>query len=357
MLSLVLAALVIRSLHPLQTLTIDAGTNVPSYSYARDAEFEYLGTPNGLYRSPRLATTLPERIAFSGEAIHDVAVHDGAVYVAKGTGNEAGTSPQHTLVRSSDHGQTFTNIDAGLLDCALSPCAYLVPTLIGFGPDQLYVNAGGNVLASNDDGSSWRVLYGLTHLGKPTAQVCPVKFERIGASVFLGGECPLDVAWLHRGTLAASLVEWAEQPRAVTTPELENRNVQFIRDVDGAIYAGIEGALLQSTDGGASFDFVIHYPLEAEDRYPYIAHMVVSSRDPRLMVAGGFDKKNDVGYLAYSGDGGATWQDISPMVGKPYVTLLTEDADGRMLVGLQDGGTFTLAEIVLGERVKRRAVR
>src|SRR5688572_1834215 len=357
MLSLVLAVLVIKSLQPLQTLTIEV-PDVPAYGYARDDQFEYLATPDGLYRATRLAAATPQRIAFAGENVHAVAVHEGALYVAKGEGNEASSSPQHTLVRSTDHGATFTNIDAGLLDCALQPCGYLVPTRIGFGPDQIYVNAGGNLLASDDDGASWHLLYGLAHQGKPTAQLCPVKFERIGNQMLLGGECPLDVGWISRGTLQSNLVEWIDEPRAVAAPELENRNVQFIRDLgNGVVFAGIEGALLKSIDGGATFRFVIHYDLEAEDRYPYIAHMVVSSRDPRVMIVGGFDKKNDVGYLAYSADAGETWQDVSNMVGGSYVSLLVEDADGRMLIGLQHESQFTLAELVLGEARKRRSVR
>ena len=357
MLSLLAAVLVIKTLQPLETLPIEV-SEVPTYCYARDGQYEYLATPNGLYRAARLATSAPERIAFPGENVHAVAVHEGALYVAKGEGNEASSSAEHTLVRSTDRGATFTSIDAALLDCALQPCGYLVPTRIGFGPDQIYVNAGGNLLASDDDGASWHLLYGLDFQGKPTAQLCPVKFERIGNAMLLGGECPLDVGWISRGTLDANLVEWSERPRSVTAPELENRNVQFIRNLGGGIvYAGIEGALLKSTDNGQSFRFVIHYGLEAEDRYPYIGHLVVSSRDPNLMIAGGFDKKNDVGYLACSSDAGETWQDVSPMVGKPYVSLLVEDADGRLLAGLQGAGKFTLAEIILGERGKRRALR
>ena len=359
MLPLVLAVLVIKSLQPLQELPIEAGSDVPAYSYARDELFEYLATPDGLYRSSRLATTPPQLIAFAGEPIHAVAVHEGVVYSAKGGVNEAGTSPEHTLVRSTDHGLTFTNIDSGLLDCALPPCEYLVPTRIAFGPDRIYVNAGGNVLASDDAGASWHQLYGLQHQGKPTAQICPVKFTVSGNRMLLGGECPLDMAWLRRGTLGSDLLTWAEEPRAVTAPEMENRNVQFIRILaEGVVFAGIEGALMKSTDGGATFRYVIHYDLEAPDRYPYIGHMVVSSRDPRVMIVGGFDKKNEVGYLAYSGDSGETWQDLSGLAGTAFVSLLAEDADGRVLVGLQDGARFRLAEVVLGERgAKRRAVR
>lgn len=198
MLSLVVAALVIKTLQPLQELRIDAGTEVPTYGYARDAQFEYLATPKGLYRASRIATSTPQLIAFGGEAVHAVAVNDGALYVAKGAVNEAATHPQHTLVRSTDHGATFTNLDAGLLDCSLRPCAYLVPTRMAFAQGRMYVNAGGNILASADEGASWSQLYGLQSNGKPAAQVCPVKFELTGSRMLLGGECPLD----SRGCIA-----------------------------------------------------------------------------------------------------------------------------------------------------------
>lgn len=358
MLSLVVAALVIKSLQPLQQLPIDSGTEVPTYGYARDGQFEYLATPQGLYRAPRLATSTPQLIAFGGEAVHAVAVHEGALYVAKGAVNEAATHPEHTFVRSTDRGATFTNLDAGLLDCSLLPCAYLVPTRLAFGPGRIYVNAGGNILVTENDGASWHQLYGLPANGKPAAQVCPVKFELTGTRMLLGGECPLDVAWLHRGMLKENLVEWADEPLPVTAPEMENRNIQFIRHVgNDVVYAGIEGALLKSTDGGASFRYVLHYDLEAPDRYPYLGQFVIVPQDPRVMLIGGFDKKNAVGYLAWSRDGGESWQDVSYLVGPAFVSLLTVDADGRVLIGLQDGAGFVLSEVVLSEHVKRRAVR
>lgn len=354
MLSLVLAALVIKSLQPIGGFTVDVGTtDIVNVTYARDSVHEYVTTPNGLYRWwGGLMTSDPA---------HYVAVHDDKVYYAQGTGIEASTSPAHTLLRMDGKGEmpTSTPLDAALRDCAVPPCGYLIPTLIKFGPaGQMFVNAGGNVLASADEGASWYLLYGLAHQGKPTSQVCPVKFELVGNHLVMGGECPLDVGWIRRGRLKPNLIEWEEEPQPVVAPELENRNVQFIRHIgNGVVFAGIEGALLKSTDSGATFRFVIHYPLEAEDRYPYIAHMALSSRNPQLMVVGGFDKKNAVGYLAVSYDAGETWLDVSDLVGTPFVAGLYEDRSGRLLVWRHEGLRLTLAELVLGERVKRRAVR
>ena len=355
MLSLLLIAqLSLKSLEPFVQIPIASHLDPTHLEYAHDAQFEYLATPAGLYRAPLAGGPL-QRIAFDDAQIHAVAVDDGALYVLKGNGS-SNTSPDHTLLRSTDHGATFTPIDAGLLDCAGEECRYLVANRIAFGPQHLFVNAGGNVLATADDGATWSLLHGLPYNGKPTSQICPVQFERSGERMILGGECPLDIAWLHAGTLRPDLLDWAVEPQPVVTPELENRNVQFIRDLgNGVVFAGIEGALLKSIDGGASFVFIIHHAIEDAVAYPYVGHLVRSSRDPELLVAGGFDKKDNDGYLVWSEDGGATWRDASAMVGASYVVLLAEDADGRMIIGLQHGDRITLAEVVLGARGKRRA--
>ena len=361
MLSLLAAALVIKSLQPLQELPLpDERDHVRVASYARDGSFEYLGTPDGLYRAPRTATGTPEKIAFAGEIVTALAVNGNTLYVAKGRSNYA-VWPERTLLRSRDHGATFEPIDAELHNCiAATECGYLVPEQIRAEGDRLFIEAGGNLLVSANDGATWEQLWGEKWQGRFTPMSCPITFERIGETMLIGGECPLDWGFIRAGLLRPDLLGWITPSlEFVKTPEMENRNVQFIRHIgNGVVYAGIEGALMKSTDGGVTFRYVVHYPLEALDRYPYIGQMVVSSRDPRLMVIGGFDKKNLTGYLAYSVDAGETWQDVSAMVGEPYVILLAEDADGRILAALDGGAKMTLAEVVFGERqLKRRAVR
>jgi hypothetical protein len=150
--------------------------------------------------------------------------------------------------------------------------------------------------------------------------------------------------------LRPDLLDWLVEPQPVVAPPLENRNVQFIRDLgNGVVYAGIEGALLKSTNGGASFGFVIHHELEDPFVYPYIGHMLIPSRDAQLMIIGGFDKKDNDGYLAYSSDGGSTWRDVSHLAGDAYVVMLTEDVSGRVIAGLQYRDRFVIAEVVSGE--------
>jgi hypothetical protein len=356
MLSLVLAATVVTGLQPIREIHMDAGTDIPHLVYAHDASFEYLGTPRGLMRLNRGDWAPPELLRFDGESINALAFgDDGALYVSKGLANFA-VWPEHTLVRSRDQAMTFESVDAGLFACVVAPeCGYLVPRKISFAPDRIFASAGGNVLVTGNDGATWNVLAGATSDGKPAPQTCPVIYERIGERLLFGGECPLDFGYLARGTLRADLLEWAEEPARLTAPEMENRNVQFIRHAgNGVVFAGVEGALLKSTDGGESYRYVIHHGLDSS-RYPYISQFVMTAR---VAVVGGFDKGSSVAYLAYSRDGGESWIDLSALVASAsMVSMLAVDADGRILVATYDGTKFVLSELVLGEASKRRSVR
>lgn len=77
---------------------------------------------------------------------------------------------------------------------------------------------------------------------------------------------------LRTGTLTADGLRGQEEPVDARTPFLENRNVQFIRrhGTSDVVHAGIESALLRSTNAGAAYDFLVHYGHDAP-KYPYSA--------------------------------------------------------------------------------------
>lgn len=167
---------------------------------------------------------------------------------------------------------------------------------------------------------------------------------------------PSRLRLIGAGTLRPDGLDWIAAPERLDLA-IENRNVHFLRHLgNGVVFAGIEGALLKSTDYGATWRFVIHHPLSGGTSYPYAYHFVATEQ---VLLLGGFDKANQRGYLAWSNDGGETWTDASQLVGDATVELLAQDADGRLLAGLLDGERFTLAEVILGERGfrKRRAAR
>lgn len=374
LLSLVLASAIdpaairhgVHAVQPVRELTRYGRAESIQSAYARDDRYEYLALPDGLYRSEVLGDATRgtmQRIAFAGETVHAVAVHNGALYVLRG---EWATSvvPQPTLLRSTDHGATFTSLSEGLKDCSVGPCGYLSADDIAFAENRIFVNAGGNLLVTGDDGATWNILYGMPGSnGKPTAQLCPVEFHRVGTRMILGGECPLDVAWLNAGTLRDDLLGWAVPPAPVTTPWMENRNIQFIRHLgNGEWLVAIEGAILKSTDDGASFRWVMHEDIDSHVVYPYLWESLVSAQYPDLVIAAGFDKKDAYPHLVYSTDRGETWINASGLLAPTRafssVTMLAEDREGRILAVVDDAGLYRLVELKIGEvKGKRRAVR
>ena len=308
----------------------------PALSYARDGQTEYLGTRDGLWRLAPL-----QRIAFPGQIINALAVHDGKLYVGKQPTIE-GTSSEHTLVVSSDHGATFTSIDQDLRDCTLG-CAYMAVYQIAVDGGRIFVNAGGNVMVSTDLGATWTRIFPVS--GGPTAQqLCPLQFLPMGATTLLGGECPLDIAWLGRLGPDGHL-------ERIDVEGLENRNVQFIRAAGSAIFVSVEGGILRSDDGGATFRWALRYSL-ASMRYPYMGQMTEANG---TLVFGGFDKGLLQSYLISSTDG-RTWRDLDPP--GDSVTLLAIRPDGRILIGYTDGERPLLGELTLPAGTpRRRSVR
>lgn len=342
------------TLRPIHTIDIQ-GELSTRYGFASDGQYDYLATPHGLFRSTSILSAPLQSVPAAGSKLNNVAVNDGALYVLRhGEEVRGDHATEHTLLRSTDHGATFENIDAGLEDCYFGYCLFLPATEIEFAPGRIFLGAGGNVLVSSDNGASWKILQGVTDDGKPAPQSCPTVFHRAGQRLLVGGECPLDFGFIRAGELRSDLLDWNVPLGPIATPSMENRNVQFIRSVAGAIFAGIEGAVLKSCDNGESFEYVHYYPLSGGLKYPYIHQIVAPSRYPGLVVIGGFDKANMVPYLAWSGDGGATWVDVSSLAPEGTVALLAESRDGRPLVVIQESGRAVIQEIVPSAPARRR---
>lgn len=259
----------------------------------------------------------------------------------------------------------FAPRDAALRFCDGDYCETLSMSELKLAGTRLYTNAGAgtNLFASSDGGASWRVLRGdfaafnCTH----------TNFEVIGDRVLVGGECPLDHAFLEAYQLTPDgmgLVSDKELPLSV--PPLENRNVQFIEAVPGTqrVFVGVEGGLLRSDDGGKSFRFVIHNPIENNKGYPYVKSFLPLRGQPDIIVVGGFDKENFQPYMAWSRDGGSSWTDISallPGYGRKVegaetrvatVTSIVQDPQGRILFTLneREDQQGRLYQLILGQR-------
>lgn len=328
---------------------------------AFDDQFAYLATSDGLFRTSRIIT--PDSpltfLGFANYSILNLYVHQNVLYVLKVGGDpRSNTLDAHSFLKSTDHGQTFIPLDEALQWCYKGDfCQYMYVSQILFRNNLIFITSGGgyNFFVSNDEGKSWKALLGLLE----PAVCSDVKVEIIGRKVLLGGECPLDFAFLKVGTLREDMLGWADggYPRDVMgVKEMENRNVQFIRHSPNTSFAlaGAEGALLRSSDLGETYQYKIVYP-GVSGKYPYIHELLESGTNKDLFIAGGFDKGGGlVGYLTYSFDHGDTWTDISHLInpaGSPSfdVAFIQEDPSGRVLVGLtqKNESKVVLAEVLV----------
>lgn len=274
----------------------------------------------------------------------------------------ADARPEHTLcsLATTAGYKGFVPRDGGLKVCSGESCSMLSMDELKLVGKRLYTNAGGgqNVLASDDGGASWKVL-----TGRFDQDICThPAFEVVGDRLLVGGECPLDMAFLRAYQLGGDGVSLAsKEALPVTLPDLENRNVQFIQATGAQrVFAGVEGGLLRSEDGGRSFKFVIEEPLSGGKRYPYIRHVLALSGKPDTIVAAGFDKASGKPYLAWSSDGGGKWTDISSILpghardldsaSAAMVTSLSEDPQGRVIatVNEHDNAQGRLVLVTLG---------
>ncbi|HEY1042931.1 MAG TPA: hypothetical protein VGE60_03625 [Telluria sp.] len=270
-----------------------------------------------------------------------------------------GAAQQHVLCAMEPGSSAFVPKDEGLRACNEYYCSTLWMTDLKLAGTRLFSNAGGgrNLMVSDDQSASWRVLLGAFDTDICTHQA----FHVMGDRVLVGGECPLDDAFISAYQLSAdggSLATGDELP--ITLPELENRNIQFIDSVPGTqrVFVGVEGGLLRSDDGGRSFKFVIHHPLERNTSYPYVRKFLTPKGKPETIVVGGFDKERAKPFLAWSANGGDTWTDLSHMLpgaqqegATAQVMDLAEAPDGRLLIVLNEKETTQgrLLSLTLGQ--------
>jgi hypothetical protein len=271
-----------------------------------------------------------------------------------------GQGGEHSLCALDSSG-AFAARDQPLQNCIGEWCAPLAMNDLKLAGNRLYTNAGAgqNLFVSDNAAANWRVV-----LGQFDSMICTHQaFQVVGDRLLVGGECPLDAAYVRAYRLGADGGLAPDAALPVALPPLENRNVQFIEQVANTqrVFAGVEGGLLRSEDGGKSFKFVIEQPVEGNKTYPYIRSFLALAGKPDTIVVGGFDKANALPWLAWSADGGAKWTDISSLLpgyaraagdsAFAEVTSLSQDPQGRVIVtvNLKGGSEGRVLLLSLGK--------
>ncbi len=260
-----------------------------------------------------------------------------------------GTAEEHSLCSLGPTATAFVPRDQGLRACNEYFCSTLWMTDLKQAGGRMYTNAGGgeNLFVSSNQGAKWDVISGQLD---SSFGCYHQEFHVMGQRLLVGGECPMDFAYVRAYGLNAEGTQLvSSEPLPVTVPELENRKIQFIESTGGGerVFVGVEGGLLRSVDGGKSFKFVIEYKANGGSKYPYVDTILMPKDRPGVVVVGGFDKENAKPYLAWSADHGDKWTDLSHMlpgydrglsseVKTARVTDLAQDPAGRILLTLNE---------------------
>ncbi len=350
------AGVVTSHVTPLKEFSFHRDANVGDDArIAFDRDFAYISSPDGqVYRTRGIWPDSPLKQVYAANTISNLVTHHDNLYVLVQTIDVREGEPlHHSLLQSRDHGESFTPVDEGLRACSHEYCQYLWATQLIVKNNLLFTNAGAdlNLLVSPDQGDRWIALSGSVE-----ARVCTHSaFEITGSTVLQGGECPLDRAFLRRGTLGPDKLGWAPggDLKPVQSPDLENRNIMVIRAQPRSEVrlAGAEGAVLRSVDDGHSFSYAFQ-ETQADKHYHYVQQILFPSRSESTPLIGGFDKVTGRPYLAISHDDGETWVDISHLLPgyEHYAVVggLAENDRGEIIAVVTD---FTARRVILA-RVK-----
>src|ERR1044072_6863122 len=178
-------------------LTTLSGSKVPpgsgSFWLRFDGRYIYAASPKSIARTSEPLTNASQFVTLATPAgeITNLYALDGHLYLLK---QSAPGSDPHTFMRSDDNGVSFVAMDEGLEIRESGTATKLAPTRMATSDGIIFLNAGGgvNFMSTSDMGKSWILLAGTWG-----TQMCyPGKFHVQKQSVVLGGECPLDDAYL-----------------------------------------------------------------------------------------------------------------------------------------------------------------
>lgn len=315
-------------------------TYQPQLSFTFDDTFEYLGTPDGLFRSESFAdpTRAIERIAFEGHIVTALASEGHTLYVAT-THGEWLSTPAPTLHRSNDHGASFDSIARPL---PRIDGEYPVVSQIRAEPGRLIIDAGGALFASRDRGDTWSMLFpdGGNVPPETMRADCLTMFGVVGDRLILGSpDCVFpfpvsDPPRLGSGLIVPFGMGWSFTPEPATAPENWLR-VSAIHVLDNRmVFVNAGGQMIRSDDGARSFVEV--FPGEGHFSAAVLTQLAAAPGFPEILVAGG---GSGGVLLICSYDGGWTWRNCTQLAldaGLRWfsggVSLISGDRAGNTLI-------------------------
>jgi hypothetical protein len=290
-----------------------------SDNIAVDKNYIYLSTGNYLYRADKnkFRERKDWKRIYKSEAIKNIYVYGQKLFILQEPALNAEGLAEHVLLVSYDQGDTFEPRDEGLRYCytynGQEVCNYFSSSQIFIKNGIIFLNSiGSDILISHDEGKTFK---SIENSPIDKSYCYDNAFSIIGNKVLVGGECPLDFAYLKKGAIDQNFLDWqnSQDPiDSLTDIEMSNRNIHFIKKLGRYVFAGAEGAIFRSTNNGDSYRATLLYPKPGSldtVKYPYVKQ--ITKQQSGNILASGTDKVTELPFLARSMDNGLTWVNVT----------------------------------------------
>ncbi len=286
----------------------------------------FAATDEGLFKKNLLQNGEWVALGFEGEPVRSILIDDNTMYASV----VAQEDPQ--LYMSPDGGETWAEVEDNFGGDFPEPIFHLTKEA-----DVYYATGYAVVAKSTDDGASWTPIWNdwqAFATGTDFIEVNPHNGD-----LWAGGQNAIEqMVLIKSGDGGETWQQWSD---LVEAPSVA-KDILFHTHESAHVYVGFEGALLKTTNGGATWETLI-----ASDENRFFFGISQHPDDPDKLYAAGWLKRFDDPQpliLFVSDDDGATWKTYEhpdeDFGGVNDMILAEEAGEVALYVGLWKGGVY-----------------
>jgi hypothetical protein len=297
----------------------------------------FAATDDGLYKKD-ISAASPDfiSIGFAGKNVQSILIFTEEQILAS-VFDRANAYPPG-LFKTNDGGSVWEELENNFGGIDQEPILDL--EIHPHGNNTIYATGWQVVAKSIDGGITWDPIWGdWGGFGTGTSIVAISHHEP--HEIWAGGQGGIENGYLLRSEDESTWDSWydlVENPTVV-------KKIAFDPSDHNVVYAGYEGALIGTSDGGSSWNTLVD-----SDENRFFFGISVSENKPGRIYAGGWLKRFDDPQplrIFYSDDKGATWNSIdSPRLnefaGVYDMVLKSETGVDKLFLGLYKGGVVQM---------------
>jgi len=313
------------------------------YSLAQNDRILFAGTDNGVYKKDLSTENDWIFLGLTGEDISDIFINPvspSIMYASVYIKDPAFPLPDEiSMYKSIDNGDSWFSSDNGMH-------GRFIESVEGRpdNPSILFASSEAQVWRSEDAGVSWEFI-----LGQPDSIGMGIHIITIDPSdpntILVGGELPILAPILSKSVDGGET--WTDMFSAPWGGDNAVYSIAIDEDNSDIIYAGMEGGIYKTTDGGETYQS-FYIPSDI-----YVKSLIIDSTNANHVYAGGTTNSGEGGpifregefRLFDSGDAGEGWTAIDgPVDAKGIFALIVDQMDPHVLyAGTARSGVLCLA--------------